>query len=291
MIYFNLAKSYRETGRLDDAEEAARQGLKLNPRNFQTHSELSHCLALKGKIKEAIDEMLEAIKINPLYLKGYLVLGTIYQQAGKTDLVIRLYREGLMHNPDAIPLREEICNLLALKGDFRGAYNEAQELIKRRGNYSDSVRLGTYAAALKEFNEAEICFRKAADLKPEGWEAQYNLGEVLMQLGRPDEARAEYESALTTGKDQFKPWNAMGLFLLQQEKKPEDAKRHFLRALEIAPGRPEVLFNLALSCAVLKEYDAAEKYAQQALDATRPGHPIHNETERLVRAILQEKAK
>src|SRR5262249_32950365 len=180
------------------AEENLRKAIEMNPNHFEAYSQLSYVQTQTGRLEESIHSMLHAMRINPRYVKGYLVLEYIYERAGQRDVVIRLYRSGVQQNPDAFLLRERLCSLYALNGDFRSAFEEALEIVNRRSSYTDHLRLGTYAVALQEFETAEKAFRTAVSLNPAKWEGHYNLAEVYMRVRLMDQARELYQSALAT---------------------------------------------------------------------------------------------
>ncbi len=285
MIYANLARAYRKSGLLDQAEAAAREGIRLDPNNYLACSELSATLAKKKNFREAQKQMQKAIEINPLFIKGYVVLGELYGAAGHGDLAIALYLRGLKHNPTAHILRGLLCDLYALKLDFRSAYRHAAELAVRRRHYRDYLRLGTYAFALGLMEKAEKAWKKSIDLNPKSWEGHYNLGELYSAAKLIKEAREQYEQALMHGPNEFKPYVGMGLLVLKMEEKPAEAKNYFLRAMELAPRRPEPVMNMALACAMLNEFGSAQKFATAALKLSAEGTPAYEEAAKLLKVV------
>ena len=289
MIYYNLARTYRKLGKLDLAENAARRAIELNPKNFQAHGELSNILYRNGRRGDAIRHMAEAIRINPLFLKGYVVLGEAFKLAGKGDTAIRIYRRGLKHNPLAHVLRQELCGLYALKGDFKRAYREAAELAVRRNHFGDYLRLGTYALILGGFEKAEKAFKKSIELNPQGWQGHYNLGELYSAAKLVKEARQEYQAAIDRDGKSAKPQNGMGLLALMQENNPKEAKNHFRRAIDLAPKSAVPVLNMALACSASKEYTEAAKFAEEAKKLAAPGSPVFQQAEKLSEVIRRER--
>jgi protein O-GlcNAc transferase len=167
MIYYNLAKSYRKCNRLEQAEEAARKALTMNAMNFDAHVELGCILFKTARAKEALDHLFEAIRLNPDFLKAYLILGQLCKTAGTGEDATSLYRNALQRLPDAHILREELCALYAAKEDFDSAYKEAAEIAARRNIASDYIRAGNYARLLGSADVAEAAFQKAKELNPE----------------------------------------------------------------------------------------------------------------------------
>jgi len=291
MIYFNLGRSYRKIGEFEKAETALRKSIEMNPNEFQAYGELSYILSKTHRGKEAIQAMLKAIRINPLYLKGYLVLGRVYKNAGKGDLAIRVYRSGLKHNPNAFPLREELCSLYALKLDFKRAFIEALEILLRRGAYGDYLRFGNVAIATGKFEEAEKAYKSAIQKNPNAWEAHYDLAELYMSMKLMDKAREHYQAAVKNNKDSFKPFNGLGYFAMMVDHNWSEATKNFKKALEIAPKQPEPRLNMAIACAKKREFIAADRYAKEVQKLVTPDNDIFKQAEKLVKVIAKDKKK
>jgi Tfp pilus assembly protein PilF len=105
----------------------------------------------------------------------------------------------------------------------------------------------------------------------------YDLGNVLLKMGRVDEAIIHYQKAL-----QIKPFNAeiqanLGNALLQKGGVNE-AIIHYQKALQIKPDSPDVLNNLAWLLATcpdahIRDGVQAVKYAGRACELTHYGVP------------------
>src|SRR5262249_8637860 len=157
----------RELGQFPRAEENLRKAIGKNPKHFEAYSELS-CLQMQtGYVRESIQSLLIAIQTIPDYVH---------------------------QNPNVIGLRERLCSLYAMEGDYASAYREAFEIVKRRKLYTDYLRLGSYAVALQQFETAEKAFQTSIDLNPASWEGHYNLGELYMSARLMDRAREQYQS-------------------------------------------------------------------------------------------------
>ncbi len=158
MIYSGLARAYRDAGKLDMAEEAARKAIALKPNDFMSHFNLSFILSRTGRIRDGVRELKECIRINPFYVQPYLILGELYVRAGQERSAIALSRHGLKQNPKAFPLRERLCDFYASKTRYDLAYREAVELVTRRNFYGDFLRLGTYGVAIGAIDKAQKAF-------------------------------------------------------------------------------------------------------------------------------------
>jgi tetratricopeptide (TPR) repeat protein len=290
MALVNLAACDRDAGDLAAAETSLRRALEVDPDAFDARFELAAVLSRTGRTEEAIRELLETVRRNPMHLKSILALGALYKLGGRGELAMALYARGLVYNPDAHPLREELRDLLALRLDLHGALRQAGELVRRRRHPSDLLAFGKLAVAAGEIERAEGAFRLARDLAPDDWAPHYDLAEVHRAAGFEDEAREGYERAVERANGDHRPYVGLGLHLLASEGREEDARDLFARAVELAPERPEPRFDLALACARLGEHDAAIEHARSARELAIDGDTLQTEADRLVAAIERERA-
>ena len=68
-------------------------------------------------------------------------------------------------------------------------------------DFEAHYELGVTLEELGRFEEAEVSFRQAIELKPDFIEGYYYLGIVLRGLGRLDESEASYRQALALKPD------------------------------------------------------------------------------------------
>lgn len=286
MIHFNLGKAYAGAGRMQAAEGALREAIRLAPDHTDAWCELGNVQANSGRLRDAIHSLLRSIRANRRNVRAYLAVGALYERAGKTALMLRLYRSGLRHNPDAIPLLERIASLHAARFEFRQALAVALQILKRRNGAGDYLRLGTYAVALGDLETAEKAFHKALAKNSTSWEAHYNLAELYMSARLMDKARQHYRSALDAAPSAYEPLNGMGLFTLSVDHDPARAVELLLHAVEAAPSRPEAHLNLALAYAKLGSTTAARESADAVLRLTKPGDALHVQADRLRATLL-----
>lgn len=95
------------------------------------------------------------------------------------------------------------------------------------------------------YREAVEAYRKAVEIAPEFTDAHCNLGAVLYNDGRRDEARACFEAALRLDPDHLES-NLNLANVLEEENRNEAALQHYKAALRADPFRADVHLNLAL---------------------------------------------
>ncbi|MGO9244092.1 MAG: tetratricopeptide repeat protein [Verrucomicrobiia bacterium] len=107
-----------------------------------------------------------------------------------------------------------------------------------------------WRAPVKEFPDSEL--------------AHLNLGNVLLQAGRLQEAIAHYEQALRINPDLADTHNNLGT-ALGQTGKIEEAIAHYEQALQIDPDLADAHVNLGVALAKVGKPDDAIRHYQEAL--------------------------
>ena len=113
-------------------------------------------------------------------------------------------------------------------------------------------------------DEAIIHFQKVLQINPDNTDALYNLGNVLLQKGKVDEAIAQYQKELQINSDHAKPHYSLGNALLQKGK-VDEAMEHYQQALQITPDNAEVHNNLGIALLQKGRVDAAIAHFQKVL--------------------------
>jgi tetratricopeptide (TPR) repeat protein len=247
---------------------------------------LGELQAKGGRLEEAIHSFLRSIRADRRFVRPYLALGLLYETAGKTAPILRLYRSGLRHNPDALLLLERIASVHASRFEFREAFAVAREILNRRNLTSDYLRLGAYAVALGDLETAEKSFERALAKSPDSWEAHYNLGELYMAARLMDKARDHYRAALEAAPSAYEPLNGMGLFVLTVEQDAAGAVELLRKAIAVAPSRPEAYLNVALAHARRNEVAAATEAADAVLRLAKVGDSLRAQAQRLKATLM-----
>ena len=104
-------------------------------------------------------------------------------------------------------------------------------------------------------------YHKALRLKPDFAEAHYNLGRVLQELGRLDEAVVHYHKAIDIKPDYVEAYNNLGA-PLQALGQIDDAINNYQKALSFNPDFGEALYNLGTALLDLGRHKEGLKYIQ-----------------------------
>ena len=112
--------------------------------------------------------------------------------------------------------------------------------------------------------EAIGFLRAALAVKPDSPGAHYNLGNVLSDRGRPEEAEKEYHRAVQLKDDYAEPHYNLGVLLDKQGKRKE-ALKEYRRAVQLKEGLPEAHNNLGVVLRAQGRPEEAEKEYRRAI--------------------------
>jgi len=175
--------------------------LQRMPRNFRVDAEAAFNKAMElrkqGKQQEAINGLLEALKIYPHLLRALTWLGAIYGQGGNAAISIKiltiatqLYPQdagahynlalayGALGNADEI---SEYKRTLEIDPDYVLAYLNWGAALYTKGEYEEAIKV----------------YRQGIDINPLYASLHYSLGLALEQEKKTDEAEKELALART----------------------------------------------------------------------------------------------
>jgi tetratricopeptide (TPR) repeat protein len=135
--------------------------------------------------------------------------------------------------------------------------------------------LGHVLGQQKRYNEAVPHFTEALRIKPDFFDALINMGITLSEQGRPAEAIAYYRRALEVEPKSAKAHMQLALALVAQEK-VDDALSQFYGALELSPNDADIRTNLGLVLARLGKLSEAAAQLNEALRLNPKSAEAHN---------------
>src|SRR5882672_4094341 len=194
------------------------------------------------------------------------------------------------------------------RNDFQAALAPLQKFLAEKDDFAYAhFQLGYVYTALKQPKDARAEYEKAITLDPKMYEAQINLGILLLEsdpaaavaplakavellptqtrprflLGAAQERSGDFKSAAQSfeaaialdPKDLDTTLHLAQLYLSQ--KRPADAEPKFRAALELQPDLPAALLGLAQCLDIQKKPEATEAY--QNYLKTQPNDPAAKE--------------
>ncbi len=167
-----------------------------------------------GREREAEGVLREALQVDPASLSALQELFELYREQERLPELERALSAALERSPRAVPLRNWLAWVRTASGDPRGA---------------------------------EGHFRAALEDDPDSLETLANLGSLLIDQNRPEEAAEILERAV---RKEPRHWQSRVNLIIALGKagRPEDARKAYDQAGEEVKGRPEILNALAYAC-------------------------------------------
>lgn len=269
------------------------RAVKLQPRGGVLHYHLAQNLIRMDQHQRALEHLEQAVALNPLYPPAYLLLAKILSILGKQTSAKQLLEEGLKLLPGDADLRGELTNVLLQLGDAAGAESMARAVAQDAPDHVGAqenhvvtlVGAGRFPEALEKMKALDAKGVRTARLRSA-------LAVVYQAKTPPDLAGAmkAYEEAMALDVDDWRAACDLGLLLLQKGEPPERAVPRAITVLEEArrraPGRQEVLLNLALAYVRAGDRAKALELAKQVVELKLPdGDPAREQAERLVKKL------
>ncbi len=219
----------------------------------------------EGKVDDAIDHLLEAIRLKIDYFDAYPDLVEAFVMAGRTDeLVSRL--EGVS---------DSVRSPSVFRSLVDAAVRAKMSEVARRGldwlvdNLSDDrdahEEVATWYAKLGDYDEAIFHLKRAVEIDPEDWKAWFSLGTVQLRSGRLDDAQESFERSLIVNPNQWESYNGRAVVALKNGRW-QYARENLDVAVARNPRDPAVLLNAAIAYRNIEDLTQAKALAKDAME-------------------------
>ena len=266
----SAAPSRTRDGKPDTAEQDATRLI-----------EQGHALEAQGKLDEAMQCYLEAIRLAPNPARGHLNRGNVLLLQGDLQGALDAFRTALVHQPDYAGAYYNTGNALLGNRQLDAAVASYRSALQIKPDYAEvHCSLGVALKELGQVDEAVTSFRRALEIEPGLVEAQTNLGKIIGDIytagivglnnGKPDEAMAHFCRVLKIEPNLLEAHYNLGN-ALNQLGQFENAVASYQQALEIKPDFAEALGNLGVALHKLGKVIAAAENYRRAIEI-KPGY-------------------
>jgi tetratricopeptide (TPR) repeat protein len=299
----------------DRAQKVYEQVVKLDPRSAEGHSNLGFALYALGKYPRAIEEFQKSLELDPHLDETETLLALSYFDTGQLQRAIPLLEKAYQRkadDPDVAAhlglayLREQQADkALVVLSHWVEIQPDSPEALYYKGKAAQYVASNTFAKLTQiapdsyrtHQLEAEMLrqrglapaaineYKKAIGQKPGAAGLHYALGTLYREMGRLDEAIAEFNQELRITDDPL-TYYLLGDVYLQQNN-IERSQQSLLKALAIQPGLTGAELDLA------KTYKSQGKTAQavKMLQAVIASEPEQQEAHYLLFGLYKEQGE
>jgi tetratricopeptide (TPR) repeat protein len=203
-LYTALSSAYRSIDRYDVALLNSERALELDPNDPEGHRVYALALIWVGRREEALDQLEQAVGLNPNLASPYFELASMYRAMANQDpnggqsfyeMAIATYEKVLSMHPDNAKAFLRLCETYTQLGDHRRGQGYCEDALNLRPDYSQAWRaLGqtqypqrNYEGAIESFDK---CVALQSTLPPEDQEIEcfYLRGLAHYYLGNCQQA-------------------------------------------------------------------------------------------------------
>ncbi len=155
LSHFTLAWMLEKEGRWNEAADEYRTAAYWQQGSAWYQFEAGHtALFYRGKVKDAIQYLEAAVRIDPDYYYAHMDLASALFDVGDVDGSVRHYREALRIDPKSAEAHDYLGRVLLSRQDMNGAVAEFRATLGINPNLADAhYSLG--AALIQQGHEAE----------------------------------------------------------------------------------------------------------------------------------------
>jgi type IV pilus assembly protein PilF len=163
------------------------------PYRAQLHAEIAAGFFERGQMDVALQELAEAVKLDPKNAKIYNVYGLVYAMLGEDANAQRNFQTALELAPTDSEIRQNWGWFLCTHGKARESIPEFELAIRNPLYKTPDVALtnaGKCSVEIGDRRRADDYFRRALSFNQNNTVAAYNLSLLAYREARFDEARA-----------------------------------------------------------------------------------------------------
>ena len=212
---FVQGMAFEENGEMDQALEAYRKVLNVDPGQSELASRMAALLIRQEDFPQAIDVLKDAIKASPNDAEPYRQLAFIYAKyLKKTDQAVDYANRAIALNPRDIEAYQRLCEIELAAGEEKKAL---EVLDRARKVQSDDAGFWTRLGKLY----AVILFKTESQPKPDELRRVNEVFKKAVEHGNDDPAVLKDVADYYASSQQLK--EAIPLYLRALELQPDDA--------------------------------------------------------------------
>lgn len=201
--YLSIGSTYLRMNRLAEAARSFRRVISVHPDNATAHVGLGQVHKLGGDSDAAIEELTLALEMDPENTDAHNTLALIYQELNELELEVEHLTATVALDPRASLAHSRLADIYLVNERYPEAISALKAALLGRTTVEHAhTRLAEAYYGVGDFGGAENELRKEIALRPRSAAPRANLAKLLVELGRTDEAKHEYETALSLTSDE-----------------------------------------------------------------------------------------
>jgi tetratricopeptide (TPR) repeat protein len=229
---------------------------------------LAHAHQQNNEPALAEEALRNAVQVNPRDYAARMDLISLLAGAGRLDQAKPMLEQWISDAPTDLGAREVYSRMLLAQSDYEGAYRAAEEVQRLRPDLpSGALLAGQVHEQQKKFDTALADYEAALKVKPDSTDAMVALVRIDMLQKQPKRALGRLATGIEKYPDSPFYWNLQGEVLASQSQ-TDPAIKSFDEAIQRAPTWWIPYRIKALTQAAAQRSDDAVATLKQGYDKT-----------------------
>ena len=238
----------------------------------------------KGSLDEAWDDFHDLLASGRFSTDALYYLGRIADYRDETERAIRFFSE-VRQGSNALESQRRAAYLMAHRqDDLKGALAQLDDFAQASPSNAVDALLSKaeLLASVDENDEAIKLYEKAVAFRPDDTRPALGYAELLLRMGRLDEALERYAEAARRWPKSALALNAYGYTLVDRTDRYREGEKLIRKALRYAPDNPAIIDSLGWVLFKLGHYEEALVELERAYE----GMPDHEVAAHIVETLL-----
>lgn len=245
--------------------------LATEPTNPAYHSNRASALRRLGRMQEALEACVQALRLAPDFADAYVNLVNTLDQMRRYGDAVKAQQQLILLRPFSGEARLQLARLLILDNQAEAAIDALYELLGMQPlSVAAYVNMGVALRRLGRLEEAEAAYRTALGFAPDDPGLLCNLGIVLQDRDQYREAIECFHRAIARQPDSATAYLNLSVACREEMRIAESAEAA-RAAIRHDPGMAAA--HAALAVALLMQGDYAEGLAEYEWRSRMPDFP------------------
>ncbi|MCQ2914936.1 MAG: tetratricopeptide repeat protein [Alphaproteobacteria bacterium] len=243
---FTLAQTLCETNRPKEALEQYKILLDKNPDFADTYHNIGVIYKNLNEIEKAKDFFEKALEKNNNFALAKVNLSIIHRDENNYSKAIELLNAAIENDANCAEAYYQLAITLRNQKEYKNSYMKMAKAIEiEPANYKYLNGMGIICEYLSLDNEALSYYTKSILANEFYPDAYNNRANIYVKLKEPYKAENDFKKAIKLDPKFVEPCNNLGALLYNQERF-EEALEYYRKAFIINPKMPQTCLNLAI---------------------------------------------
>jgi putative PEP-CTERM system TPR-repeat lipoprotein len=282
-LHYQLARAYRLQGQDQEAEQAFKRAVALDPSHVGAVTGVIQYAAADNRLPEALALAEGLVQRQPEGWEGHTLVGDVQMRRGDASAAEKAYRAAMQRKPSAA-LANKLTKALSASGAGTQALAPLTGWLDKHPDDS-AARHYLAAAYLREGADEQALaeYRHIEQANPDDLVALNNMASILARTGKAEEAVGFARRANELRQGIPAILDTLGWSLVQAGKSG-DGLGYLQSAVDAAPDEAQIRFHLAVAQLRSDQQAAAVENLSQAL-ASPASFQSRQEAEALLKSL------